>query len=588
VKRKLFYTTLLVVLLTLTIMVGPVLAGETWLNTPVVGSIRCGAGFGERNPLGGQDFHNAVDMACGMYRARVLAVASGEVVWNTYWPIGSAPNVGHGITVIIKHHDGLYTYSAHLDEAAVKVGQQIDQGSVVGYVGNTGYVLTTPSNPNYHLHFAVRNTGPDDGGCWDATCWLDPDNYLGTNPEIPNPDPDPDPQPNPGFNLITTIDKIVAILKLVPGFEDWGEKWEKIRGYISYLPWVLAILTLLILIGLLWLIKPALKWITESAWWQKRYHNVELFCLALFIYIFGKEDLYWAQMAQFAFAAWAFYFLEQIIEKLYRHFNYDPSIEKDGPSKREWLRKIINMMFHLILIMSILAYSWGYFLLSLDFQELINTILGWFRDPDQPDPPDLPDPPDPLDPDPPDPPNPDPHPTINFNCDFNPIKAGLGPVQVSCDAHGLPQFLITWWNGQKFNFQIPLEIWMAALQAGDTPEQVLGIIAIGSSESTGFTNYQVENPYGALGVWQFLPATYTAWAEPGYENPSYRTNIPIAAKAVGNMMEGGMNEIYLMDRSNFVSCFMGGNGCWTWNIHAQQADYAYRILFALKVAAGLK
>lgn len=579
-------------MLFLTVMVGPVWAGETWLNNPVVGSIRCGAGFGENNPLGGQTFHNAVDMACGMYRAPVLAVASGEVVWNSYWPKGSASNMGHGITVIIKHHDGLYTYSAHLAEVSVQIGQQIDQGSVVGYVGNTGYVLTTPTNPNYHLHFAVRNTGPDDNYCWDTSCWLDPDNFLGKSPEIPSPNPGtpPDPEPNPGFNLITTIDEIIAIIKHVPKFKDWDEKWEGIKGHVPYIPWVLAGLTLLLLIGLLWLIKPVLKWLTKTAWWQKRYHNAELFCLALCIKLFGKGDveLYWAQMAQFAFAVWGFYFVEQIIERAYRHFNYDPDVEKDGPGRREWLRKIINIMFNIALIMSILAYSWGFFLMNMDFQEIIN-VLGWFMDPDQ-------DPnvdPDPLTPDP----SPTPKPPniiigegveISFDCNFNAIKAGLGPVQVSCDAHGLPQFLITWWNGQKFTFKMPLEIWMAALEAGDTPEQVLGIIAIASSESTGFTNYQTENPYGALGVWQFLPATYTAWAEPGYEDPSYRTNISIAAKAVGNMMEGGMNEIYLMDHSNFISCFMGGNGCWTWNIHSAQADYAYRILFALKVAAGLK
>lgn len=574
-KRKLFYTTLLVVMLFLTIFVRPAQAGETWLSTPVVGAARCGVPFGAPNPIGGQPFHNAVDMACGMYRAPVLAVASGEVVWASQWPIGSTSNMGHGTTVVIRHQDGLFTYSAHLDEANVQVGQLVDQGSIVGRVGNTGYV-DKQYGPNHHLHFAVRNTGPQDGACWDLSCWLDPDDYLGKNQEIPNPDP-PSPSSN---NIIAKIDEIIAIIKYVPGFTDWDEKWAEIRPFVPLIPCVLAVLTMLVLMGIYWLFKPVISLIKNSRWGRKRYKNAELFWLALSIKMFGQGP-YWAQLADFLIAAWGFYLAEEVVEKLWRHFNYDREVKPGGPGKREWLRKMINTMFNIVIIVSLLAYSWGFFLMDYDFQEIID-FLKWFADPDSPDPPNPPDPPDP-----PDPPNPPDSPDITFDCNFNAIKAGLGPVEVSCDELGLPVFPILWWNGQRFNFDIPPEIWAAALAAGDTPEQVLGIIAIGSSESTEFTNYLSENEAGALGVWQFLPATYSHWAEPGYEDPSYRTNIPIAAKAVGNMAEIGMREIYLMNRSEFTSCFMGGSGCWTWNQHAAQADYAYRILFALKVAAGI-
>lgn len=73
----------------------------------------------------------------------------------------------------------LYTYSAHLDKIMVKPGQFVHKGDVIGIVGSTGYV----PNPswNKHLHFAVRNTGPSDESCWDGSCWLNPDNYLGQN-----------------------------------------------------------------------------------------------------------------------------------------------------------------------------------------------------------------------------------------------------------------------------------------------------------------------------------------------------------------------------------------------------------------------
>jgi hypothetical protein len=487
--------------------------------------------------------------------------------------------------VVIKHQNGLYTYSAHLDEANVKVGQKVNQGDVVGWAGNTGYV-NKQYGPNYHLHFAVRNTGPQDSDCWDLSCWLDPDNYLGTVQDV-NPTPDPS-EPEIPANLIAKIDKIIDLVKKIPGFENWGENWGKIREFIPYIPWVLAGLTLLSLLGLLWLIKPVIIWISQTNWGMKRYKNAELFWLALSIKVIGQGHPYWDQMAHFLIIAWCFFMLEQIIESLYRHFNYDPEIKKGGPGKKEWLRKIINMMFNLSMIVIILAYSWGYFLLGFDFDQILE-VLSWFEKPDEAEP--QPNPPNPNPTPDPNPPKPDPDPpgpvTVNFNCDFNAVKAGLGPVKVSCDENGLPEFPIRWWNGEYFTFRIPLEIWSATKAASSTPEQILGSIGIASSESTGFTNYLMENAYGALGVWQFLPATYSHWAPEGFKDPAYRTNIPVAAKAVRNMMEKGMKEIYLMEKGEYTSCFMGGDGCWTWNQHSAQADYAYRVLQALKVAAGV-
>lgn len=81
----------------------------------------------------------------------IYAAASGVV-------LKAGPNGGFGNFVLIGHDssiNGKYvtTGYAHQSRIAVSVGQRVQRGQVIGYVGNTG-LSTTP-----HLHFEVRLNG---------------------------------------------------------------------------------------------------------------------------------------------------------------------------------------------------------------------------------------------------------------------------------------------------------------------------------------------------------------------------------------------------------------------------------------------
>jgi len=75
----------------------------------------------------------------------IYAVDAGVVVWAEY------SNVGYGNLVIIDHFNGWSSLYAHLDDYAVKCGDAVDQGQIIGFGGNTG----NSSGP--HLHLEIKN-----------------------------------------------------------------------------------------------------------------------------------------------------------------------------------------------------------------------------------------------------------------------------------------------------------------------------------------------------------------------------------------------------------------------------------------------
>lgn len=96
------------------------------------------------HPLHGNWYiHKGIDFSTYRSGDPVMATASGQVVTVGY-------DNSFGNQVIIKHNHGIYTRYAHLSNYRVKKGQMVEQGDVIGYVGNTG-ISTGP-----HLHYEVH------------------------------------------------------------------------------------------------------------------------------------------------------------------------------------------------------------------------------------------------------------------------------------------------------------------------------------------------------------------------------------------------------------------------------------------------
>ena len=113
---------------------------------PIQGGIgHISMAFGQnRHPFTGQWYiHKGVDISTYRSGDPIVATADGQVVTVEYDP-------GFGNYVLIKHKHGFYTRYCHMQSFRVQRGQYVQQGQVIGYIGNTG-VSTGP-----HCHYEVH------------------------------------------------------------------------------------------------------------------------------------------------------------------------------------------------------------------------------------------------------------------------------------------------------------------------------------------------------------------------------------------------------------------------------------------------
>lgn len=110
---------------------------------PLPGYRSISSGYGYRTF--DNSFHKGIDIPAPQ-GTPIVASKSGRVIradWSN----------SYGWVVVIDHGGQMSTLYAHASSLAVSYGQQVEQGDVVSYVGNTG------NSFGNHLHFEVRVNG---------------------------------------------------------------------------------------------------------------------------------------------------------------------------------------------------------------------------------------------------------------------------------------------------------------------------------------------------------------------------------------------------------------------------------------------
>ncbi|MCD8327979.1 MAG: peptidoglycan DD-metalloendopeptidase family protein [Ruminococcus sp.] len=115
-------------------------------------------------------YHAGIDIAdSNVGGAQIVASDAGTVVvaentcTHNYGKSSSCGcGGGYGRYCIVDHGNGYMTLYAHMTNCIVTVGQTVEQGETLGYVGSTGF------STGNHLHFEVRKDGTA----------VNPENYV--------------------------------------------------------------------------------------------------------------------------------------------------------------------------------------------------------------------------------------------------------------------------------------------------------------------------------------------------------------------------------------------------------------------------
>ena len=121
------------------------------LLAPVPGAVTSGFGMRRHPILGYRRMHAGIDFKA-RYGTPIVAVSDGRVS-----AAGRAG--GCGIAVRLEHGGGLATRYCHMSQMAVRSGQQVRRGQVIGYVGSTG--LSTGPHLHYELYRNGRAVNPN-------------------------------------------------------------------------------------------------------------------------------------------------------------------------------------------------------------------------------------------------------------------------------------------------------------------------------------------------------------------------------------------------------------------------------------------
>ena len=138
------------------------------------GAVRVTSPYGNRVLFGSEEFHKGVDLV-GTDKT-LVAPCAGKVGWaGVYNDSASGGRTWEwGGYVRIDTPDGYSVYLCHMATVAVRIGQEVSEGDVIGTEGSTG------KSTGNHCHFEVRKGGKSA----DPTSYLGIANRAGTYPVI--------------------------------------------------------------------------------------------------------------------------------------------------------------------------------------------------------------------------------------------------------------------------------------------------------------------------------------------------------------------------------------------------------------------
>lgn len=115
--------------------------------------------------------HDAIDITGTSYNSPIYAANNGVVsaVKTGCAPGDSSCGTTRGNYIVINHNIGnYYTLYQHLNIVNVKVGDVVERGTKIGTMGNTGFVVPSPTSSSpyagTHLHFSAYRGDPLKGG----------------------------------------------------------------------------------------------------------------------------------------------------------------------------------------------------------------------------------------------------------------------------------------------------------------------------------------------------------------------------------------------------------------------------------------
>ncbi len=123
----------------------PTQASTSGFQWPITARVTSEYGYRVHPVYGSRRLHAGIDI--GAAGGTPIASANGGVV------IFAGRQGGYGNTIIVDHGGGITTLYAHQSRLGASVGQTVNRGDIIGFVGATG---TATGN---HLHFEVRVNG---------------------------------------------------------------------------------------------------------------------------------------------------------------------------------------------------------------------------------------------------------------------------------------------------------------------------------------------------------------------------------------------------------------------------------------------